>query len=84
MMGIALEREIFRPELVRLELRVIPEQLARVDAERRIEDARGLPSRAVLFRELVDEALGARRALRPKSSGPGRGEPFYIDLSDLR
>jgi hypothetical protein len=79
-----LEQEIFRPHLVRLELRVTPEQLARVDAERRVEDARGVPSRSALFRELVDEALGFRRSMRPKEP-PRRpkDEPFFIDTSDL-
>jgi hypothetical protein len=76
-----LEAEIYRPHLVRLELRVTPEQLQRLDAERRIADARGVPSRAALFRELVDEALAFRRATRPKSSGPGHGEPLYFDTS---
>jgi hypothetical protein len=71
-----LEQEIFRPHLVRLELRVTPQQLERLDAERRIEDSRGVPSRAAVFRELVDEALAFRKSARPKSSGPGRGEPF--------
>ena len=68
-----LEQEIYRPHLVRLDLRVTPERLARIDAERRVVDVRGVPSRAVLFRALVDVALihaaeeqrscSARRAL---------------------
>jgi hypothetical protein len=66
-----LEQEIYRPHLVRLDLRVTPEQLQRLDEERRIADCRGVPSRAALFRALVDEALGFRRAMRP-SGGPGR------------
>jgi hypothetical protein len=78
---LALEAQIYRPPLIRLGLRVTPEQLQRLDAERRIADARGVPSRAALFRELVDEALSFRKASRPKSSGPGRGEPYPIDLS---
>jgi hypothetical protein len=80
---IALEEQIFRPQLIRLDLRVTPEQLERIDAERRVADSRGVPSRCALFRELVDEALAFRRSMRPK--GPPRrpkGEPFEIDLSD--
>jgi hypothetical protein len=78
-----LEQEIYRPQLIRLGLRVTQEQLDRVDAERRIADARGVPSRCALFRELVDEALAWRSSMRPKSSGPARGkQPYPIDLSD--
>jgi hypothetical protein len=36
-----LEQEIFRRHLIRLDLRVTPEQLERLDAERRIADSRG-------------------------------------------
>jgi hypothetical protein len=77
-----LEQEIFRPHLIRLDLRVTPEQLARLDAERRVPDSRGVPSRAVLFRALVDEALAWRSIMRPRTSGPGRarGAPFPIDI----
>lgn len=77
-----VEREIYRPHLVRLDLRVTPEQLQRLDEERRVPDSRGVPSRAALFRALVDEALAWRKVARPKSSGPGRarGAPFPIDI----
>ena len=76
-----LEQEIYRPHLVRLDLRVTPEQLARIDAERRVVDVRGVPSRSVLFRALVDEALAWRSSMRPRSSGPvPRGAPFPIDI----
>jgi hypothetical protein len=35
----------------------------------------------VLIRELIDEALAFRRAMRPKSSGPARGkQPFPIEI----
>jgi hypothetical protein len=77
---VALEREIFRPRLVRLLLRVTPEQLQRLDEERRVPDSRGVPTRAALFRALVDEALAFRRAHR-EPPGPARGVPFPIDLS---
>jgi hypothetical protein len=61
--------------LVRLDLRVTPQQLERLDAERRIADSRGVPTRAAMFRALVDEALAFRRASRPKHRA-ARGEPF--------
>lgn len=81
---LALEQEIYRPHLIRLGLRVTAEQLSRIDAERRIPDARGVPSMAALFRELVDEALAWRSSVRPKSPPrPPRGEPFFIDTSDF-
>ena len=54
-----LEQEIYRPRLVRLELRVTPKQLARMDAERRVPDARGVPSRRGAGFPPVDEAKGA-------------------------
>jgi hypothetical protein len=63
---------------------VTQEQLERIDAERRVADARGVPSRCALFRELVDEALAFRRSMRPKDPPRQRkGEPFFIDTSDL-
>jgi hypothetical protein len=78
-----LEQEIYRPRLIPLNLRVTPEQLARIDEERRIHDSRGVPSRSALFRELVDEALGWRSSVRPKSPPrQPRGEAFFIDTSD--
>ena len=73
-----LEAEIYRPQLIRLGLRVTPQQLEQLDAERRVPDCRGVPSRAALFRALVDEALAFRRAGRPRTSGPARGEPFVF------
>jgi hypothetical protein len=49
--------------------------------ERRVADSRGVLSRCAIIRELLDEALSFRQAMRPKSSGAGRGEPFPIDLT---
>jgi hypothetical protein len=65
-----LEQEIYRQPLVRLDLRVTPEQLERVDAERRIPDSRGLPSRCAMIRSLIDEGLAWRSTMRPRTSGP--------------
>jgi hypothetical protein len=75
-----LEAEIYRPHLVRLELSVTPQQLEQLDAERRVPDSRGVPTRAALFRALVDEALAFRRAHRSPPR-PVRGEPYPIDLT---
>jgi hypothetical protein len=71
-----LEREIFRPRLVGLFLRVTPQQLQRLDEERRVPDSRGVPTRAALFRALVDEALAWRKAARPKEPPKPRRVPF--------
>jgi hypothetical protein len=73
---VALEREIFRPRLVRLLLRVTPQQLQRLDEERRVADSRGVPTRAALFRALVDEALAWRKAARPKEPPKPKRVPF--------
>ena len=43
-----LERELYRPRLVRLDLRVPPEMLERLDAERRVAHF-GIPSRNAMF-----------------------------------
>jgi hypothetical protein len=77
-----LEREIFRPPLRSLNLRLTVDQLLRIDAERRIADSRGVPSRCAMIRALVDDGLAWRSTMRPKSSGPGRtrGAPFPIDI----
>ena len=61
-------------------LRLPGEMIAALDNERRLYPK--IPARNAIARELLAEALGFRRAARPKSSGFGRGEPFPIDLSD--
>jgi hypothetical protein len=65
-----LEREIYRPRLIPLNLRFTETQLRRVDDERRIVNVRGVPSRAAMIRALVDDGLAWRSTMRPKSSGP--------------
>jgi hypothetical protein len=80
-----LEEQIFRPRLVRLGLRVTTDQLQRVDAERRIPDSRGVPSRCAMIRSLIDEGLAWRSTMRPKTSGPmkparPKRAPFPISL----
>ena len=69
-----------RPRMRVLFLRVPGEMIAALDNERRLYPR--IPARNAIVRELLDEALGFRRAARPKSSGSGRGEPFPIDTSD--
>jgi hypothetical protein len=76
-----LEDQIFRPQLVRLGLRVTQQQLERVDAGRRVADSRGVPSRCAMIRALVDEGLAWRRAARPKEPPRlVRGEPLPAEL----
>lgn len=70
--------------MVTFSIRLTVEQVAQIDEERRIPTSTGVPSRCAVVRSLLDDGLAFRRSMRPKSSGPGRGEPFYIDLSDLR
>jgi hypothetical protein len=74
-----LEDQIFRPQLVRLGLRVTQQQLERVDAGRRVADSRGVPSRCAMIRELIDEGLAWRSTMRPKSSARGK-QPYPIDI----
>jgi hypothetical protein len=73
-----LEAELYRPPLIPVLLRFTPEQLERLDQERRVPAYNGIPSRCATIRMLVDEALAHRRAARPRTSGPGRGEPFVF------
>jgi hypothetical protein len=74
-----LEREIFREPLVPLLLRLPPHQFQQVEDERRVAAYGSVPTRCALLRQLIDEALAFRRAARPRSSGPGKGEPFRFD-----
>jgi hypothetical protein len=60
-----LEAQIFRPRLVRQNLRFTPNQLQAIDAERRIADCRGVPSRAALIRALIDAGMAAICAFPP-------------------
>jgi hypothetical protein len=76
-----LEREIFRPRLCPLLLRLPPDQLQRIDDERRVAAYGNIPSRCATIRMLIDEGLSYRRAMRPKSSGPAHGkQPFPIEI----
>ena len=77
-----IEAQIFRPPLVPLLLRFTPDQLQRLDDERRVAACGNIPSRCATIRQLIDEALMWRRSMRPKDP-PRRpkGEPFEIDTS---
>ena len=68
-----------RPRMRAMLLLLPGEMIAALDNERRRYP--NIPARNAIVRELIDEALNFRRATRPKSSGPGRGEPFPIDLT---
>jgi hypothetical protein len=70
-----LEREIFREPLVPLNLRLPPDQLQRLDDERRVAACGNIPTRCALIRMLLDEALMWRRSMRdpPRRS---KGVPF--------
>ena len=77
-----LEAEIYRPRLIPVMLRLTAEQIAKIDAERRIPTPNGVPSRCAVVRELVDEGFAFRLAARPKSPPRApKGEPFHIDLT---
>jgi hypothetical protein len=65
-----LEAEIYRPRLVVVTLRLTPEQIAKIDAERRVPTSTGVPSRCAVVRALVDEGFAFRLAARPRTSGP--------------
>jgi hypothetical protein len=71
-----LEAELFRPHLVRQNIRFEPSQLQAVDEERRLPAYGIVPSRAALIRQLIIEGLAWRKAMRPRTSGPAKGEPF--------
>ena len=59
-----LEREIYRPRLIPLNLRFTEDQLQQVDDERRVAAHGPVPSRCALIRMLLSEALMWRRSMR--------------------
>ena len=69
-----------RPRMRVVILRLPGEMVAALDNERRLYPK--IPARNAIARELLNEALSFRRASRPRSSGPGRGEPYPISLDD--
>jgi hypothetical protein len=71
---VALERKLMRRSMRQVLTRLPPEMIAALDDERRKYP--NIPARNAIVRELIGEALSFRRAGRPKTSGPGRGEPY--------
>ena len=76
-----LEAQIFRPRLVPVLLRLPPDQLQKIDDERRVAACGNIPSRCGLIRMLVSEALMWRRSMRPQSPPRTKGVPF-VGLDD--
>jgi hypothetical protein len=70
-----LEREIFREPLVPLNLRLPPDQLQKIDDERRVAASGNIPTRCGLIRQLISEAIMWRRSMRDTPRKP-RGVPF--------
>jgi hypothetical protein len=75
-----IEREIFREPLIPVLLRFPPDQLQRLDDERRVAACGNILSRCATIRMLLDEALMWRRSMRP-TPRPAKGVP-YIGLED--
>ena len=76
----ALERELMRPRMRAMLLLLPDELIAALDNERRLYLK--IPARNAIARELLDEALSFRRALRPRTRGafkPPRRVAFQID-----
>lgn len=76
-----LEREIFRPRLLRHNIRFEPGELQQIDDERRVAAYGAVPSRSAMIRQLINDGLLLRKSMRPKTSGPARGkQPYPINL----
>jgi hypothetical protein len=80
---VALEREIYRAPLVAVLLKFTPDQLQRIDDERRVAAYGNIPSRCATIRQLLDEALLWRKTMHPKPPRRSKGAPFEIDLGDI-
>jgi hypothetical protein len=72
---LALEAQIYRPRLVRQNIRFEPGELQRIDDERRVPSYGAVPSRAAMIRQLISDAILFRRANR-KPPRPAKGVPF--------
>jgi hypothetical protein len=77
---LALEREIFRPHLVRQNIRFEPRELQAIDDERRVPSYGAVPSRAAMIRMLCREALLFRRTSRSPPPKPTKGAPLPPEL----
>jgi hypothetical protein len=74
-----LEAQLFRPRLVRLNIRFTPGELQRIDEERRVPSYGAIPSRAAMIRQLISEAIVFRRVNRSPPR-PVKGVPFPLSL----
>ena len=74
-----IEAQIYRPRLVRHNIRFTPGELQRIDEERRVPADGAVPSRAAMIRMLISEAIMVRRAGRSPPR-PAKGVPFEIDI----
>jgi hypothetical protein len=74
-----LEREIYRPRLVPVLLRLPPGELQQIDDERRVAAYGPIPSRCAMTRMLIREALMFRRAGRSPPKPP-KGAPLPPEL----
>ena len=76
-----LEAQLYRPRLVRQNIRFELDELQRIDDARRAPAYGSVPSRAAMIRLLVSEGLLFRRlhGLPPKPKRPKR-VPYPIDI----
>ena len=72
-----LERKLMRRPMRQCLMRLAPEMIDALDAERRLYFDH-IPPRNEIVRQLLSEALALRRIGRPKK--PPKGEPFPINL----
>ena len=72
-----LEVDLFRPRLVRHNIRFAPDELQAIDDERRVAAYGAVPSRSAMIRQLINDGLLLRKSMRPKDP-PRRpkGVPF--------
>lgn len=82
-----LEAQLYRPRLVRQNIRFEPDELQRIDDERRVPACGSVPSRAAMIRMLVAEGLMFRQMhrspARPKRPKRPKREPLPPELKAL-
>jgi hypothetical protein len=71
-----LEVDLFRPRLVRHNIRFEPGELQRIDDERRVAAYGAVPSRSAMIRQLINDGLLLRKSMRPKEPPRRKGVPF--------
>jgi hypothetical protein len=75
-----LEVQLYRPHLVRQNIRFEPRELQAIDDERRVPSYGAVPSRAAMIRMLCREALLFRRTSRSPPPKPTKGAPLPPEL----